>query len=1121
MRDEEKTKEQLIEELRQLRSQVERLERPQGADFRAKAINALILDNITTGVWVTDGDDVVCYANRAMSRISGVTEGEIVGRHVLTEFPEETLRHFRPYYLRAKEGVSPVRYDDIPVTTLALRESYQSGWLIPIVVDAICTGVICTVDDITESKKIQEESEQYRVFMEAVLDCIDDGIAACDGDGVLRFFNRASQRIHGLPAEPLLPEQWADYYNLYLADGKTRMGKEDIPLFRALRGEDVTDIEVVIAPRGCPAFVVLVTGRTLIDSKGNRLGAVVSVHNITERKKAENELLRAHERLEALVQQRTAQLKSSEEKYRAFIQLASDAIFVANAETGIILEVNTMAERLLGMTREEIIGMHQRLLHPVEESAGDGGLSPMFIEHVMSGGSYQDEAKVIRKDGKVLYVSISSNVINLDSERLIVGIFRDITGQKIMQERLRKSEQRFRVVFEQAPLGIAIRELYTGMFIQINQAYCDILGCSRDEALSDIFKELTYPDDIRPELANMQCLISGEISMFNMEKRYIRKDSKVVWVSLTCVPLWIADERPVYHIAMAEDITDRKRMVEEIKIEWDKLKRIMETIQDGICIVTRGHDIEFVNDVVIRKFGPTGGRKCYEYFHGRTESCPWCRNEDVFSGKTVTWQWYSHREHKTYSILNTPIRNIDGSVSKFEIFHDISDIKNAQFMMKRELDFQRAVAELSEALLSPEKGIVDIAVIVNKQAMKLTGSLHGAVSEIDRETGEHVGHTHTEMVKDGLCSVDTRNRRLALPKGKDGYNSLCGHSLNTRQGFYTNNPQGHPAYKGCMPPGHVPLQRFLSVPAIINDRLIGQIALANAERDYTAGDLDIIKRLASIYAIAVDRKRMEEQLKELNTNLEGLVRQEIEKAQSQQQILIQQSKMAAMGEMIGLIAHQWKQPLNAVSIVVQDLKDAYNCGELDKDYIKRTVDLTMSQIQFMAKTIDDFKNFFKPSKKKVMFDVRNTIDELISMFVKIFRKNSIDIHVKAQQDLRLFADGYPNEFKQVILNILNNSRDAITLRRNTDARIQGRIDIQLSNNETRDQFIVSITDNGGGIPEDIMERIFDPYFTTKESEGTGIGLYMSKTIIETNMGGQLTVRNIDGGAEFTIALACS
>ncbi|MBF0552941.1 MAG: PAS domain-containing protein [Nitrospirae bacterium] len=271
------------------------------------------------------------------------------------------------------------------------------------------------------------------------------------------------------------------------------------------------------------------------------------------------------------------------------------------------------------------------------------------------------------------------------------------------------------------------------------------------------------------------------------------------------------------------------------------------------------------------------------------------------------------------------------------------------------------------------------------------------------------------------------------------------------------------------------------------------------------------------------RKKMEEELVELNRTLERRVEEGISKIIYQKQMLVQQSKMAAMGEMIGLIAHQWRQPLNVIGLNVQDLKDAYDFGELDKKFIEQVVYITMDQINFMSKTIDDFKNFFKPSKKKLRFNVQKNIEEIFSMFKQVFDRGKIDVSIKVSQDTLLFTEGYPNEFKQVMLNILNNSKDAIIARRDAAVSppIRGQIEITIGNNKERDKIIISIRDNGGGIPEDIIDKIFGHYYTTKGKEGTGLGLYMSKTIVETNMGGTLKVRNIGDGAEFMISLDVS
>ncbi|MBF0540470.1 MAG: PAS domain-containing sensor histidine kinase [Nitrospirae bacterium] len=268
-----------------------------------------------------------------------------------------------------------------------------------------------------------------------------------------------------------------------------------------------------------------------------------------------------------------------------------------------------------------------------------------------------------------------------------------------------------------------------------------------------------------------------------------------------------------------------------------------------------------------------------------------------------------------------------------------------------------------------------------------------------------------------------------------------------------------------------------------------------------------------------EQKELEEELNELNKILEQRVMEEIDNHMKQEQLLIQQSKMAQMGEMIGLIAHQWRQPLGILSIIISDFEDIYTLGKMDFKYVKDSVDKSMQQISFMSNTIDDFKDFLKPSKEKIIFDVQLNIEELFSMFKKIFISNNIDVSIITDKGAELFTEGYPNEFKQVILNILNNSKDALVSRKNLNFEIKRQINISIKNSENKNKIIVSISDNGGGIPAAIIQKIFEPYYTTKESSGgTGLGLYMSKTIIETNMGGIFTARNITGGAEFLITL---
>ncbi len=231
-------------------------------------------------------------------------------------------------------------------------------------------------------------------------------------------------------------------------------------------------------------------------------------------------------------------------------------------------------------------------------------------------------------------------------------------------------------------------------------------------------------------------------------------------------------------------------------------------------------------------------------------------------------------------------------------------------------------------------------------------------------------------------------------------------------------------------------------------------------------------------------------------------------------LIQQQSKMATMGDMIGNIAHQWRQPLNVVGVNIMKLELLNDINYNDKE-IQTIADNTNKSLQYMSKTIDDFRNFFAIKKDKDYFFIEEVTEEAKSIINTQLIDLNINLNIENNcKKLEIF--GYKNELLQVILNILNNAKDAIMTKKQKDL-FDGEISIKvycIDNNIN-----IDIQDNAGGIPKDIISKIFDPYFTTKfKSKGTGLGLYMSKIIIETNMNGSLLVSNDINGAKFTISL---
>ena len=290
------------------------------------------------------------------------------------------------------------------------------------------------------------------------------------------------------------------------------------------------------------------------------------------------------------------------------------------------------------------------------------------------------------------------------------------------------------------------------------------------------------------------------------------------------------------------------------------------------------------------------------------------------------------------------------------------------------------------------------------------------------------------------------------------------------------------------------------------------------------------KRVAVLFSDITNRKRSEEELREAKEGLEVRVQerttelsrtvqtlqvetderiQAVEELRHRDQLLIQQSRLAAMGEMLVNISHQWRQPLNVLGLILQELYRNYKRGTFSQEYLESSVAKAKQQISVMSRTIDDFRDFLNPQKIKVSFDAKDVVEASLSLIKESFQQARIEVRMQAEEPVSI--EGYRNEYSQALLNILLNARDILLERRVANPKVTIRIFSR------HGKSVVTITDNAGGIPVEIMDKIFDPYFTTKPPDkGTGIGLFMSRTIIETNMSGKLSVQNTGEGAEFKI-----
>jgi PAS domain S-box-containing protein len=264
-------------------------------------------------------------------------------------------------------------------------------------------------------------------------------------------------------------------------------------------------------------------------------------------------------------------------------------------------------------------------------------------------------------------------------------------------------------------------------------------------------------------------------------------------------------------------------------------------------------------------------------------------------------------------------------------------------------------------------------------------------------------------------------------------------------------------------------------------------------------------------------------IKDEQDNIQAIVSFGIDLTISQElkykdQMLLQQSKMAAMGEMLETIAHQWRQPLSAISTVASGIKMKKEFGILEDDEFYESCDNIVEITNHLSQTIDDFRAFFKPNKEKTVFNLKHTIEKTFELIGSKFKNSDIELKFDLED---VEVHGFENELIQSFMVILNNARDAFNVQDG------GKKLLFISLCESRYYAIIKIRDNAGGIKEDIIHKIFNPYFTTKhESHGTGIGLYMVDEIVSKHMQGSIKAKNVEyvyddeeyKGAEFVIEL---
>ncbi|MBD2576378.1 PAS domain S-box protein [Oscillatoria sp. FACHB-1406] len=437
--------------------------------------------------------------------------------------------------------------------------------------------------EVAERKRVEAQLKQEQQFLQALLENLSDGIVACNERAELTLFNKATQEFHGITREDISPEEWAQHYSLYQADGKTLLRKEEIPLFRALQGENVRNAELAIATQDRPLRSLLASGAPIISPEGKKLGAVVAMKDISERKAAE------------------IALREKEEFLSSIYNGVDLGIFVIDiAEDGQFryAGLNPTHERLTGLLDREIKGKTPEEFFPAEVAAK---LSQNYANCIAAGETITYEEYVPLSENATWWLT-SLNPVQDAEGRIyrIIGTSLNLTERKQVEAALQESEKRFYEAFEYAAIGMAL-VAPDGRWLKVNQALCELVGYNAEELLAIDFQTITHPEDLDTDLDYLQQLLKGEIQRYQMEKRYIHKQGHHVWISLNVSLVRDENGEPLYVIAQIKNISARKHTEFQLRESERRFRALFNsTFQfmgllqpDGILLEANESALEF------------------------------------------------------------------------------------------------------------------------------------------------------------------------------------------------------------------------------------------------------------------------------------------------------------------------------------------------------------------------------------------------------------------------------------------------------------------------------------------------------------------------------------------------
>lgn len=915
----------------------------------------------------------------------------------------------------------------------------------------------------------RNEAEAVRIAHQRLMSMIEflpDATFVIDQDKRVVAWNRACEVMTGVKKDAMLGR--GDYASAEPFLGERRpilIDLLDVPSpeieakyeYVKRVGDAVIAESFIPRLRGGHGAYLWGAAAPLFDQEGRRCGAIEVVRDVTEQKHVERAL------------------RESELKHRTLFETANDAILLMRHDR--FIDCNARTLTMYGCSREQIVGASLHEYSPPTQPDGKRSEERILekISLALTEGPQFFEWECRQLDGTPFMTGVSLNRLELDGETLLQAIVRDITQRKQAEMALRANERKLSAIFEQAPLGIAIIDSTTGQFLKVNQQYCSIAGYTESEMLDLAFQQITHPDDLQKDLDNMQRLRVGELQLFQMEKRYIRKDGSVVWVNLTCVPLWGTPGTELQHIAMAEDITARKQSEEQLAESERKYRELVEHANSIILRWTHDGRITFLNEFGQRFFGysseeiigrhvmgtivPTADGEGRDLRQLMDEICA----DPVAFEQNVNENMRRNGERAWIAWTNRIVKDARGQVA--EILSIGTDITERRRMLET---LKESEAQLSLILNNVSDVIFAIAVepndnfrfiSVNQRFLEVTGLPESQV----------VGALVQDIIPESAHAVVFKR-----------YNE----AIRSRQPAHWEEVSDYPTGRKI---GHVTV-----VPAIDAHGTCTQ--LVGMVHDIT------------------EIKRAEEAIRELNTTLEQrVVQRTTELAVAKEHAEAADRFKSAF---LATMSHELRTPLNSIigftGIILQGL-----AGPLNAEQHKQ-LEMVRDSARHLLALINDVLDISKIEAGQLQvcsepFDLRASIVKVTGIVKPLAEREGLALRVEVAPDIGTLESD-PRRVEQILLNLLNN---AIKFTEVGSVTLTAEIALGTLR--------ISVSDTGIGIKTEDLGKLFQSFRQidtglSRQHEGTGLGLAICRRLAELLGGEILVASEWNKGSTFTFTL---